>query len=96
MKTIHKFQVNQNISGFTFAVNLPKDAVILHAHTQILVDKCEHIFIWAEVDTNKEFVQRKLECYPTGAELYETKKRYIDSVHFDVGQYVFHIYEVLE
>lgn len=69
-------------------VELPEQALVRSAHEQRGV-----ICIWAEVDPNAKLVARTFHVVPTGHPLPDKIGRFIDSVHFDHSNYVFHVYE---
>lgn len=88
-KQVWKFEV----IGNNLPINMPKGADILTIQEQ--KEKC---FIWALVDPQNELEERFFELYGTGVDIpcdMGIDRYYINTVQFDGGDLVFHLFERL-
>jgi len=82
MKTVYKYLVHSAV----VLIDLPRGAKFLRAGVQ-----GENPVVWYEVDTALPEGRKTLEAVPTGSEV-PRGGIYLDTVQ--IGQFVWHIYEV--
>jgi hypothetical protein len=82
MKTIWKYPLSPSA-----LMEIPEDSNILAIQVQR-----SQVCMWVELDTDKPLVSRYIRYYGTGHELPDDPGEYIST--FQLGDLVFHVYEV--
>src|SRR5690606_8850044 len=86
--TIHKLSLH---NGGPNSVETHKDAEFLHVAVQRNV-----ICVWVKVDTSKPKTLRSFGVVGTGFELDSTYSKYIGTVFYNNGQFVWHVFDLGE
>lgn len=95
MKTIYKYVLE--VTDFQ-EVEMPEGATILHVGTQPApygkpVPR-EQLCLWAEVDSEKQLVPRRIRVFGTGHDMvHEHELRYIGTTDMHNHALVWHVYE---
>ena len=84
MRTIWKYQIEEKDK---FTISMPIGAEIIRVQTKIGIP-----FIWALVDTEKEFEDREFEIYGTGYLIKDSNNKYIGSFYLR-EDFIFHLFE---
>jgi hypothetical protein len=90
MKTIWKFSIPASDS---FVNIMPKGSTIIHVEAQF-----NNPYMWAEVDSGAELVEREFEIFATGQTIPDrdgVNRLHCGSFLMDNGSLVFHLYEVI-
>lgn len=83
MKTIYKYPINLDAP----VVSLPKDSLIL-----LFAEQDNKLFLWAEVDPEKDRVMCVFKVYGTGHKLKDNPGEYVGSVVCRSQSFVWHLY----
>lgn len=85
-KTIYKYPV---APGY-FSHLMPKGAEILTMQLQR-----DQVQMWALVNIDKPFIERKFLFVGTGHNIVENNLKYISTIQLDGGDLIFHLFEIL-
>ncbi len=83
--TIWKFKIECTQANI---IKMPCDAEILCAQVQF-----NALYIWAKVSEDAQLKPRTIEVFGTGCEIPDGTRRFISTVQFNGGHFVFHIFE---
>lgn len=91
MKTIYKYELHPSDTGFgVFPVEMPEFAEYLY-----VAEQNNKMFLFAEVDTERNIIQHRFEVFGTGHEMpvdMGVYREYIGSLMMHTGTLVFHVY----
>lgn len=82
MRQVWKFA----IVPFATDIRMPKGAKLLHVALQD-----ENPCLWAEVESKAPIVKRNIRTYGTGHKIDDEPSIYVGT--FQIGQFVFHVYD---
>lgn len=71
-------------------IEMPIGAVLLSAHVQE-----DRLCIWAEVNPTGKAYPRTIEMFATGQPIGEAARKFLGTILFAEGQFVFHVFERL-
>lgn len=88
MKTIHKYVISTNVT--CNKISMPMGAKIISAHEQH-----GEVCIWAIVNTELAMEIRNIVVFGTGQQIIKALNlSFIDTVHLNSGDLVFHVFEL--